>query len=96
MEKEQNFEQKTNLDKLVNDLPLLKAFWNKTIKDKENGWVSAHNNYKDLKTGFREKLKKLEKDGGEINPAQLKVELQFNTWPTNNWITITKIDCPKS
>jgi hypothetical protein len=87
MNEENNDKYKEDLDKLTDDLPHVKEFWNKTTK--EPGWAAG---YKELKTKLGKEIENLEKDGGKIIPANLKVELQFNTWATN-WITITALNC---
>ncbi len=86
---------KEDLMQLTADLSHFQYFW-KTVYEEKNGKDKESlsfkaKSYRDVKANLAQLIEKLESHGGTIEPANLRITLEFQAFGTN-WIPITRLD----
>ncbi|MEQ2006180.1 MAG: hypothetical protein ABMA26_05220 [Limisphaerales bacterium] len=86
---------KEELMQLTDDLRHFQYFW-KTVYEKKIGKDGKSSlfkgkSYKDIKSNLAQLIEELERHGGTIEPANLRITLEFQAFG-NSWIPITRLN----
>lgn len=89
---EGNSQFRDELMQVVKHLDYLQDFWKRTFEEREGKTtLFGSKSYKEVKTKLSQQIEELERHGGTIKPADLRITLEFQAF-RNTWIPITRLD----